>query len=220
MPRESVVPALTHARHLEHAMVTKHSWERMRDAGERVWLFRPTPAVARVASVRRYLRLGRDKGGCDRSRFKVETRKLWYRTSIPDDIGGFISGMSRRGPWICLTAMPGLTASNTLYVVRFRRDWDRDARAAWALTLLTSKAAESLQVAGRKYADGLVKFEPGDLADLPIPIPPRVKGAYSRYRQAVAAMLDDRLAECRQLADQWFSVPRDQKLVAVHRGKS
>jgi len=204
LPRESVSPALTHAHHLTHAAMTRGRWKALRDSGERVWLFRPTPQPARLPSVKRYLSLKTEKGGCHRRRLKVKSRKPWYRPPLPERIDGFLSGMSRRGPWICLQAMRELRASNTLYVVRFPRGWSRDSKAAWSLALLTSQTADNLRAAGRRYADGLVKFEPGDLADLRIPAPPKTSGAYRVYRKAVANLLAGRLLECRRLADRWF----------------
>ena len=63
--------------------------------------------------------------------------------------------------------MPRLVATNTLYVVRCLTTSSGDERTAWAMWLLTSEAAERLQCVGRRYADGLLKYEPRDLAELP-----------------------------------------------------
>jgi hypothetical protein len=77
---------------------------------------------------------------------------------------------------------------------------------AWALSLLTSSTREAIQLVARKYADGLHKFEPGDLANLQVPKPSRSKGARFTYRKAVAALLAGDEKRCRRLADKWFSI--------------
>jgi adenine-specific DNA-methyltransferase len=204
LPRDSVKPVVTHAHHLRAASMGSRQWRSLRDSGERVWLFRPSSARARASRIRSYLELSLEKGGCNRSAYKVKSRKPWYRTPLPDRVDGFISGMSRRGPWVCLKAMMGLSATNTLYVVRYPRNWSNDRKAVWALSLLTTKAGAALEHIGRKYADGLLKFEPGDLANLQVSPPTRVKGALREYHQAVAALLAGEISECRRIADQWF----------------
>ena len=95
-----------------------------------------------------------------------------------------MSGMSGWGPWVVFREMPRLAATNTLYVIQFVATVDRDGRAAWAMWLLTSEASRHLQRIGRRYADGLVKFEPGDLAALPIRKPTATLNAYASYKRA------------------------------------
>ena len=109
-------------------------------------------------------------------------------------IDGFMSGMSGWGPWVVFRQMPRLAATNTLYMVRFLGVVDLDERAAWAMWLLTSEAARLLRRIGRRYADGLVKFEPGDIAELPIGRPTQTVGAYKSYRQALGCFFKGRRA--------------------------
>lgn len=101
--------------------------------------------------------------------------------------------------------MPCLTATNTLYTVRFRRALEEEAKAAWALALLTSRTRSVLKASGRIYADGLLKYEPRDLLDIPLAIPPKIDGAKSRYHEAVDALLDNDVQRSMYIADSWFS---------------
>jgi hypothetical protein len=98
--------------------------------------------------------------------------------------------MSQAGPWICLNEMPRLSATNTLYTVRFRRRLSVLERYAWALMLLTSDVREQLPSMIREYALGLAKLEPGDLAQLRLPAPRLVDAMPALYKNAVEALLD------------------------------
>ena len=114
--------------------------------------------------------------------------------------------MSRVGPWICLRRDERLTATNTLYTVRFRLADTWDERAAWAISLFAPEVRRQLLSKGRRYPDGLLKYEPGDLGDLALPVPIRTRGAVARYRALVQAFLaHDRKAFDALLSD-WFGV--------------
>jgi len=197
-------PILARARHLTAGSIGTDDWRQLRDDGERVWLFDPRPSQVRLKAVKRYLNLTLEDGGCDRKALKVRSRDPWYRTPIQPSIDGFMSGMSGWGPWVVFRLMPRLAATNTLYVIHFPTCDTADERAAWSMWLLTSKAARHLRRIGRRYADGLVKFEPGDIAELPIATPTQTSGAYAAYQRAVRLLLKGQKAASRREADKWF----------------
>ena len=134
---------------------------------------------------------------------KIRIREPWYRTPLPRNCHGFVSGMSRHGPWISLNMAPRLTATNTLYAITFRAAMSPEQRCAWALALIASgKFRETLSSLGRVYADGLIKYEPGDLANLQITRrPKRVKGARQAYRQAIEFLLSGETQAACRVAD-------------------
>jgi adenine-specific DNA-methyltransferase len=197
-------PIISRARHLTSGAITTDYWRQLRDDGERVWLFDPRPSQTNIEAVRRYLDLSPQQGGCDRTALKVRSRDPWYRTPIQRSIDGFMSGMSGWGPWLVFRKMPRLVTTNTLYVVHFRLGQTEDERAAWAMWLLTSEAAQHLHRVGRRYPDGLVKFEPRDIAHLPIATPVRTGGAYDAYERAVRLLLKGQKVASRHEADKWF----------------
>jgi len=204
LPIESVTPVLTRSRQLTSAYATGGTWQALRAKDERVWLFRPSQEIAAQPPVSRYLSLGVDESGCDRAAYKVRNRDPWYQTPLPDGVDGFLSGMSRFGPWICLNDMATLNATNTLYVVRLRQPCSPDQRAAWALMLLTSAARRSFRDCVRRYPDGLLKYEPGDLANATIPTPGRVAGARAYYRATVNQLLRGDISAAVAKADAWL----------------
>ena len=87
---------------------------------------------------------------------------------MPKTPDAFLSGMNQKGPWLSINEMAGLNATNTLYVVSFRNR-NRKAWYRWALAILSSKAQRQIRRIGRRYADGLIKYEPGALGKIELP---------------------------------------------------
>jgi hypothetical protein len=209
LPVSALRPVLTRARHLRTASVTEGYWKKLKTADERIWLFRPAKRHMKVASVRRYLHRRFAQGGCNRRNFKVKQRKVWYRADMPTTVDGFVSGNSGLGPWIALNYYPTLSATNTLYCVKFGEDMSRDEQAAWALSLLTKQFREQYAGKTRTYPDGLLKIEPGDLARLRVVRPPQdCKGAHKKYKEVVSLLLQDGRLAAERLAKKWFESKR------------
>jgi len=203
IPIRCCVKVLTRSSQLRAAAITQRLWNRLRDEGERVWLFRPEGKGLNHKSVQRYLRLKPENAACNRQRFKIQCRSPWYRTILPTDVDGFLSGMSSQGPWIAFSRMRELSATNTLYVVTFSKAKTPAEKAAVGLSLLTTSAREALSKVGRRYADGLLKYEPGDLENVEVPLVARLKGVSVRYRRVIAKLLDGEVSEAQRLADEW-----------------
>ena len=209
LPIRALKPALTRASHLREAFSTRQTWKKLRDLDERVWLFRPTQSQLNHPSVRRYLRRTLDSGGCNKAAYKIGLRSKWYCPDLPDQIHGFISGTSGQGPWISLQMFQPLTATNTLYCVTFKRRMSGREAAAWSLSLLTSDFRHQYNAKLRKYADGLMKIEPGDLASLSIRKPPvDCRKARATYRAAINALVKEGRSAAEKIAEAWLRAPR------------
>lgn len=203
LPRSVMKPVLSKARHLTSAHITRDQWKALCASGERIWLFCPPDGMADHPAVRDYLALDPKVGGCNRKAYKIRNRDPWYRTPLPARIDGFLSGMSSLGPCIFFRAMPRLTATNTLYTIRFRRRLPEQHRYAWALALLTTRVRKSLGKACRVYADGLRKYEPADIGSLVIPKPKRSRGSKPAYLRAVGLLLRGKLDESARIANRF-----------------
>jgi adenine-specific DNA-methyltransferase len=200
LPRSSIRPVVTRARHLTQAVVGNADWRALRETGERVWLFWPSDEVGRHPAVADYLKIGAARGVPERE--KVKVRDPWYRTRLPPRPDGVMSGMTPFGPWVCLNQAPWLSATNTLYTVHFHHRLAHARRASWALSLLCSYTAGQHAALGRRYSDGLLKFEPRDVMNLSVPIPSRpTADAEVAYRKAVQALLDGDPSRARAIAD-------------------
>jgi adenine-specific DNA-methyltransferase len=203
LPVNSLRPSVTRARHLVSAVLTAGSWNELRGANERIWIFDPKPVSLRNKAVQDYMRWGQ-REGCDIGNYKIAIRKPWYRTRLPMKVDGFISGMSQHGPWICFREMPRLTATNTLYVVEFLDCIEASLRFAVALSMLTSMAQEGFSKRLRRYADGLMKYELGDLREVRLPIAGSTRGSVPAYKTAIFALLSGNAEKAQKIADNWF----------------
>ena len=206
LPRSAVQPVLSKARHIIGPQIDEDAWSKLRAAGERVWLFSPSETDLSHAAVRAYLDLPEEEGGCRRQATKIRDRDPWYRVPIPEPFDGFMTGMSPARPWVALNHKPGLTASNTLYGVRFPTITSPDEQAAWCLSMLSSTTSKSRTQLVRQYPQGLLKLEPNDVARLAVRRPKNPEGALRLYRQAVALMMAGSTKHAQALADEWLEV--------------
>ncbi|WP_185868058.1 Eco57I restriction-modification methylase domain-containing protein [Variovorax sp. DXTD-1] len=205
LPVGACTPVLTRARHLTSAFMDRSAWERLRDRGERVWLFRPTPTTQAHAAVIRYLQRGLD-GSCNVQAHKVRSRDPWHRTPLPPKADGFISGTAGGLPFLVLKEMKGLSATNTLYVVSFSRRVELSERAAIGILLLTSSVRRQLVDGARIYADGLRKFEPSDLGRIRIPVVSKLsENTADVFKSVCERAATGRIEEAQRIADQWLT---------------
>ena len=201
LPTVACTPVLSKARHLRFAPFGMEHWRELREAGERIWLLNPTSQLIRQsAPVRSYLYRSSERGGCNRQAYKVRDRKPWYRTPLLTRADAFVSGMSRQGPWFCINEMPQLRATNTLYIVNFLKSY-REQRYMWSLALLTSIAQRQIRGIARHYADGLIKYEPGELAEVELPRLRVDVDHRALYSRAAIAVLANDLSTAKDIAD-------------------
>jgi len=174
----------------------------LRDRGERVWLFAPTRASLDNPAVGTYLAKG-ENGLCRKS-YKISIREKWYAVPLPGVPHAFVSGMSNRGPYLVMNECTGLQLTNTLLGIWFNDNLVQAERYSIAISLLGSRARKQKAAVCRHYADGLMKFEPGDLARLPVRLDGPVRGGKAHYRKCIKTLLTDGPAAAARLADAWF----------------
>jgi adenine-specific DNA-methyltransferase len=200
LPTSAVTPVVSKASHLRSALLTQTDWDDLKASGGRIWLFNPATALEKHPYVRHYLELGSAEGGCNRQAYKVANRDPWYRTPLSSVPDAFLSGMSQHGPWLCINETRRVNATNTLYVVRFSSrhpgDW-----YMWALALLSSEARRQIRRIGRRYPDGLVKYEPGSLRKLELPKLKTDADHMDLYIKAAAALLSGNAGLAKEIAD-------------------
>lgn len=200
LPRESVRPVVSKARHLTTGYLTSSEWDRLRRADERVWMFYPESKVLRHRAVQAYLEHGRKR--CNLAGYKLSHRDPWYRVhDIRRGVSGFLSGMTKLGPWICFRAKRELVATNTLYALHAKTDMKSEERAAWALSLLCTSSRKQFHKIARRYPDGLPKLEPHDVNSIRLPSPQRTRGAVEEYSRAVDYLLNGKIKEAVAIAD-------------------
>lgn len=200
LPISAMTPVLTKAKQLKAATIDRKEWDTLKRTGERIWLFNPQEKDKLQKEVQDYLELETNSGGCNKDAFKIVARHPWYTVPLPEEPHAFISGMAKAGPWVSFSEMNGLNATNTLYVVtfqeRYREDWYK-----WALAMLTSVGQKQIRQMGRRYADGLIKYEPGLLAKMVLPSMRRRSNYRDRYHQAIEALLEGDVRMAKKIAD-------------------
>jgi adenine-specific DNA-methyltransferase len=200
LPDEAFTPIVSKAKHLRSHCINRQGWTDLKAAGERVWLFNPSPELVKSGKTKKYVTLTTDAGGCNKEAYKVSIRTPWYCTPLPQTADAFLSGMSQSGPWLCINEMRKLNATNTLYVVIFG-DRTREHWYMWALALMSSIAQKQIRRIGRRYADGLVKYEPGQLGEIQLPKLNEDADFRSLYQRAIQAFLAGDSRTAKDIAD-------------------
>ena len=165
--------------------------------------FWPNARTLRHPAVVEYMKIGL-AGGCNTKGYKIRRRGAdWHITPLPPRVDGFMSGMSDRMPFLVVREMRALTATNTLYTVTFKGDTSHEQRCAIGLCMLHSRVRSKLLQCGRVYPGGLLKFEPGDLNSLEVPLVPSVRGAGHFFEAATRLLIDGHEEEAVEMATEW-----------------
>ena len=152
-------------KHLRGLSFTRGDWKSMRDDGERVWLFRPDAADDSQA-VADYVAHGESENV--HLAYKCGIRKPWWRPPavVPPDL--FFTYMSHRYPRLVANTA-GVSYLNSMHGVRLRTDAPDEARQALPLLTFNSVSMLGAEVFGRSYGGGILKMEPREAAQLPVP---------------------------------------------------
>ncbi|MDQ1439269.1 MAG: adenine-specific DNA-methyltransferase [Acidimicrobiaceae bacterium] len=194
------------SRHLRGTTFTKAHWERLKAAGERVWLLCPEPEDE-TPSLRRYVERG-EREGVNQA-YKCQVRSPWWRPPVvaPPDL--FFTYMSHRYPrFVRNTAKTSLL--NSMHGVRLKRDTPRAVGAALPLLALNSVTMLGAEIHGRAYGGGMLKMEPREALSLPVPSIKALLAAWDRLkaeRQALDRQLQDGL---------WTNVAKRVDEVLLH----
>jgi hypothetical protein len=71
----------------------------------------------------------------------------------------------------------------------------------WSLALFTSIAQRQIRGIARHYADGLIKYEPGELAEVELPRLRADVNHRALYARAVIAVLANDVSTAKDIAD-------------------
>jgi len=195
-------------RHLKGLSFTASDWERLRGAGERVWLLHPDKND-RPPGLLRYLKLGEDLGVPEA--YKCTIRTPWWRPPIVSAPDLFFTYMSHRYPKLVANTA-GVTFVNSMHGVRLRPGLVRLAKSALPLLALNSLTMLGAEIFGRSYGGGVLKMEPREAATLPVPDP-------KRMAQAAETLHAERSALDRQLRNgHWSGVVKRVDEVVLRQG--
>ena len=189
-----IVPPGT--RHLSGSTFTRGRWEQLRLKGSRVWLLDPV-TLRPSGGLARYIEHGKRESVHEA--YKCTVRNPWWRppTVRPPDL--FFTYMSHRFPRL-VTNLAGTSFLNSMHGLRLKTDAPGETKEALPLLALNSVTALGAEVRGRSYGGGILKMEPSEAAELPMPEPDLLVAAWAKLSPR-RAQLDELLC-----AGEWDTV--------------
>jgi adenine-specific DNA-methyltransferase len=172
-------------KHFRATTFGKRDWNQLRDAGAQVWLIQPRDERAgweeapENSGLLRYL----DDGIAMKvnEAYKCRVRQAWYRppATSPPDL--FFTYMSHRYPRL-ITNAAGAGFVNSMHGITLSPEMPRFAKQALPFFMLSAATMLGAELHGRSYGGGVLKLEPREAAELPVPEPEVLDDAWQRLR--------------------------------------
>jgi len=167
------------SRYLRGVTFTQGQWEQLRLQGERVWLLNPTVRRAVGGGLDRYLAEG-EALKVDTA-YKCTVRTPWWRPPVVNVPDFFFTYMNHVSPRL-IANQAGVTLVNSMHGVSLRRQAAPELRAALPLMLCNTVTRLGAELHGRSYGGGILKLEPTEAGDLPIPNEASIVDAWRRIK--------------------------------------
>jgi len=167
------------ARHLRGLTFTDAVWKQLANEGSRCLLLYPGDNPS--AAAQRYIEAGADAGVS--GAYKCRVRSPWWRVPLVETPDLFLTYMNHDRPRL-VTNAAGAHILNSVYGVRLadgRREVGRDLLPIASLNSITLLGTE---VVGRAYGGGLLKMEPREADNLPLPSLARIRASEQQLRNA------------------------------------
>jgi adenine-specific DNA-methyltransferase len=199
-PSELVPLSPPGSRHLRGLTFSRHMHARLGESGASTLLFRP--GLIPSAAAECYIRVG-EEAGID-SAYKCRVRSPWWRVPDVEPADLLLTYMNSDTVRLC-TNRAGVRHLNSVHGIFLRPELRRlgmDLLPVASLNTLTLLGAETV---GRAYGGGMLKIEPREADQWPVPAPTLVqanRAALAAVRPRVAKHLaDGRLLEAVALVD-------------------
>ncbi|MFP5021176.1 HsdM family class I SAM-dependent methyltransferase [Pseudonocardia phyllosphaerae] len=177
-------PGSRHLRELEFSPAT---WSQLGETGSATWLFRPSGEPSRAGWD--YIAAG--EADDVHTAYKCRVRTPWWRVPISEPADMLVTYMNADTPRLTsnIARVRHLNSVHGLYLSPDLRALGTSLLPLASLTSMTLVGAETV---GRSYGGGMLKLEPKEADQLPVPHPDVVRAAQpalERVRPKIASLL-------------------------------
>lgn len=188
------------SRHLRGLAYDAGAWERMKNDGRRVYLFRPEDVPSEAAH--RRIRSG-ERDNVHRA-YKCRVRKTWWRTPLVRVPDLFFTYMNADAPRV-VANLAGVHYLNSVHGITIAADRRDIGMRLLPLGMINSATLLGAELVGRSYGGGILKLEPKEADQLPVPSPELLRSAEqtleSMREKASGLLAEGRLDDVVSLVD-------------------
>ena len=157
------------SKHLHCNVFTTRAWKELARSGAKCFLFYPQSQLSSAA--RRYIRSGeRDKVS---DAYKCSVRDPWWKVPLVPLANLFLTYMDSERPRL-VRNVAKVNHLNSLYGIRLHSEFI-DLAKYLPIASLNSITTLGAEMIGRSYGGGMLKLEPREADQLPMPSPHLVK---------------------------------------------
>jgi len=152
------------SRHLRGLEFSEAAYESAMQNGEKVFLFRPQTPMSDAATA--YIDDG-ERAGVSTA-YKCRVRSPWYQVPLVQAPDVFLTYMSHKAPRL-VTNSAGVHILNSVHGVQLRSHVKAIGRELLPVAALNTATLLGAELVGRSYGGGVLKLEPREADDLPLP---------------------------------------------------
>ncbi len=153
------------SRHLKGLTFTERTWQEMAEAGAKVFLFYPRKQALRKAA-QRYIDSG-TTAGVEKA-YKCRVRDPWWRVPLVRTPDLFFTYMNHHAPRV-VANRPRVHHLNSIYGVTLHNGARQLGMDLLPMAMLNSVTFLGSELVGRSYGGGILKCEPTEADQLPVP---------------------------------------------------